>query len=54
MQEDDKDAIVVRDGQSKLRRFPSKPSMWDHVKESFEPTGTKAMLESIRKRRQTS
>ena len=54
---DDKDTIVardVKDPESKLKRYPSKPSMWDQVKESFEPVGTRAMLESIRKRRQSS
>lgn len=54
---EDKDTIVardVKDPESKLKRYPTKPSMWDQVKEGFEPTATRAMLESVRKRRMGS
>ncbi len=36
---------------STMKRFPAKPSMWDTVKEGFQPTETRIMLDQIRKRR---
>ena len=42
------------DPQSQYKRYPIKPGIWDTVKESFEPTGTRVMLDQIRKRRQSS
>lgn len=37
---------------SSYKRFPKKPSTWDYVKEAFEPTSTRAMLDQVRRRRQ--
>lgn len=56
-QDDEKDTVAARDTadpNSKYKRFPANPGMWDQVKESFEPSGTRAMLETIRNRRQGS
>lgn len=56
-QDDEKDTVAARDTgdqNSKFKRYPLKPSAWDQVKEAFEPSGTRAMLESIRKRRAAS
>lgn len=56
-QDDEKDTVAARDtsdANSNYKRFPVKPSMWDTVKESFEPTGTRVMLDQIRKRRQAA
>ncbi len=36
---------------STMKKFPAKPSMWDSVKEGFQPTETRIMLDQIRKRR---
>lgn len=50
----DEDTVVARDTgdpNSKYKTYPSKPSAWDHVKEAFEPTGTRAMLDAVRKRK---
>lgn len=53
MEKDDKE-IVTGDAKSGYKKFPSKPSTWDSFKEAFEPTATRAVLESIRKRRDSS
>lgn len=56
-QEDEKNTVTARDTSdpnSKYKRYPIKPGVWDQIKESFEPTGTRAMLETIRRRRQSS
>lgn len=33
------------------KAYPTKPSFFDRVKESFEPTATRADVEAIRSRR---
>lgn len=44
---------VVRADGSK-QEFPEKPGMMDYMKEAFQPSDTRAQLEALRKRRQSS
>jgi hypothetical protein len=48
-QDDEKDSFPA--GKS---RYPTNPSAWDRVKEAFEPTAQRIMIEQIRKRRQAA
>lgn len=51
--DDEKDKYVYAgDKDSGYKVFPKKPSTWDYVKEGFEPTATRVMLDQVRKRRQ--
>lgn len=48
-----KKKYVVRADGSR-QEFPEKPGMMDYVKEAFQPSDTRAQLEALRKRRQSS
>ena len=52
-QDDYKNTVTAGDpkDQSTMKKYPLKPTMWDEVKEGFEPTATRAMLDQVRKRR---
>lgn len=45
-----KKKYVVQDGVER-KEFSGEPSAWDYVKESFQPTTTRAELDALRKRR---
>ncbi len=49
---DEKDPNVRVYSEAGVKAFPKEPNMWDRVKESFEPTNTRANLDAVRARRQ--
>lgn len=50
------DEVVAQDphDNTTIQAFPAKPSTWDYIKESFQPTAVRADLDAVRKRREQS
>jgi len=55
MAEDKKKYVYAGDPKdaSSFKNYPAEPSAWDKVKESFEPTANRIMLDQVRKRRRS-